>query len=194
MLNVTYGDDFVFAGADGKNVPFEWDGDNLLYRGIDVSLPKALTAEEFDILKRSGGDSEIEGNDTGRTFSDYDDYKTWYIQEFQPTVKLNGETRSASFDQVLARFDEATYVDIGIGMQLNADGNVVPTSAFNSAINGLTIMGTGVDEDGDSKNLAVLMRELGELFQNCDTESEVITEINGLSIKNSATATLAGNA
>ncbi len=35
-MNVTYGENFVFAGADGLNVPFSWDGDKLLYRGVDV--------------------------------------------------------------------------------------------------------------------------------------------------------------
>lgn len=37
-MNTKYADDFIFAGADGLNVPFSWaeDGKTLLYRGIPV--------------------------------------------------------------------------------------------------------------------------------------------------------------
>lgn len=187
MMNTTYGDDFVFAGADGLNVPFEWDGDMLLYRGIDVNLQNPLTQAEFSRVKTSDYES-MYGDATGATFAEYleekedngeitdtytkyDAYKDWYVQEFQPKVTKDGKVTRATFDQVLARFNEATYVDIGIGMQLNDKQEVVPTSAFNSAISGLDVIGSGLDADGDSKNLAVLMNELGVIFQNCDPES-----------------------
>lgn len=48
-MNQKYGDNFVFAGADGSNVPFEIrqvDGkDHIFYRGIDVDteVPKLVT-------------------------------------------------------------------------------------------------------------------------------------------------------
>lgn len=49
-LNVRYGDTFVFAGADGMNVPFTWEdradgtGKELCYRGIpvDTEVPQVL--------------------------------------------------------------------------------------------------------------------------------------------------------
>ena len=177
MMNTTYGDDFVFAGADGLNVPFVWDDDGvLLYRGIDVSLPRTLTQDEFEIL--NGDYSELTGETTD--FADfvkngyeteYDAYKAWYLQEFDPQIKTDGGYEKATFDQVASRLHEATYVDIGIGMQLNSKEQVIPTSAFNSAICGMDVLGGGVDEDGDSLNLAVLMRELGTIFSNCHTES-----------------------
>lgn len=38
-MNANYAGNFIFAGADGLNVPFKWseDGQSLLYRGVDVS-------------------------------------------------------------------------------------------------------------------------------------------------------------
>lgn len=36
-VNEKYGDDYVMAGADGKNAPFRMEGGKLLYRGIDVN-------------------------------------------------------------------------------------------------------------------------------------------------------------
>lgn len=36
-FNQQLGDHFIFAGNDGLRAPFEWKGDKLLYRGIDVN-------------------------------------------------------------------------------------------------------------------------------------------------------------
>lgn len=36
MNSAKYGDHFVFAGDDEMNTPFTWDGDTLLYRGVNV--------------------------------------------------------------------------------------------------------------------------------------------------------------
>ena len=53
MMNTKYGDEFVFAGSDGRNIPFEWseDGSRLLYRGIDVSTEEPKSLEYFDITE-----------------------------------------------------------------------------------------------------------------------------------------------
>ncbi len=116
LMNSKYGDNYVFAGADGLNVPFTW-GENgeLRYRGIDV---------------------------TDGAQADFDDMN-----------------------------NEKVYVDIGLGLKEDADGNIIQTSAQPSAISGLEVLGYGKDKDGDSQNLAVLMRELGEIFYRCDAAS-----------------------
>ena len=47
-MNQKYGDNFIFAGADGHNVPFEIrDDGKLYYRGVwvDASMPNVLTDE-----------------------------------------------------------------------------------------------------------------------------------------------------
>ena len=36
MNSAKYGDHFVFSGDDEMNTPFTWDGDKLLYRGVNV--------------------------------------------------------------------------------------------------------------------------------------------------------------
>ncbi len=60
-MNVTYGENFVFAGADGLNVPFSWseDGKTLLYRGVDVN------SEE-----KTGDYKKLEGYTQEKTFID----------------------------------------------------------------------------------------------------------------------------
>ena len=117
-MNVRYNEEYVFAGADGMNVPFTWDGDRLLYRGVDVSAETG--SEDYERLERMNA--------------------------------------------------QRTFVDIGQGMKEDENG-VVPNSAYDSKISGLTFLGYGTDEDGDSLNLAVLMKELGNLYQSCDPDT-----------------------
>ncbi len=118
MMNSQYGDKYIFAGADGLNVPFTWGENNeLLYRGVDVTKGDAAAANPLEALKA-----------------------------------MDGET---------------VYVDIGLGLEEDANGEIVATSAYNSALSGLSILGYGADGDGDSKNLAVLMKELGSIFNRC---------------------------
>ena len=116
-FNITYGENYVFSGADGKNVALTWDedGKTLLYRGVDVT---------------SGGNAKLK-----------------------------------------SMANEATYVDIGLGLQEDQTGNIIPASAYNSALSALNFLGYGVDEDGDSKNLVVLMKELGNIFANCNSST-----------------------
>lgn len=55
-MNCRYGDNFVFAGADGLNVPFSWDDDgNLCYRGVKVDAGQA-DAEALEKLKYMAGE------------------------------------------------------------------------------------------------------------------------------------------
>lgn len=119
-MNVRYNEEYVFAGIDGLNVPFEW-GENgeLLYRGVDVSAAEGT-------------------------------------EDYEKLQKLATETG---------------YVDVGLGMQEDENGKIVDSSAFNSAISGITFLGYGLDEDGDPKNLAALMNELGNIFQDCDRDT-----------------------
>ncbi len=51
-MNAKYGDNFVFAGADGLNVPFDFKDGKLSYRGIDLNTndPDELKKLE-DLLK-----------------------------------------------------------------------------------------------------------------------------------------------
>ncbi len=127
-MNTKYGDNFVFSGADGLNVPFSWgegideDGNMtkiLLYRGVDVNAADGTPSKEM-------------------------------------------------LDRMQA---EATYVDIGLGFkEVDVDGEteLMESSAFDSALSGLTFLGYGRDEDGDPKNIVLLLQELGGLFQKCD--------------------------
>ena len=60
--------------------------------------------------------------------------------------------------------DEATYVDIGLGMKENPDTDqLIASSAYDSSLQGITFLGYGVDEDGDPKNIVSLIKRMGEI-------------------------------
>ena len=117
-MNSKYGDNFVFAGADGLEVPFSWDEEgNLCYRNINVSAAE----DTADLAKL--------------------DY-------------LNNE--------------EKKFADIGLGMEEDGSGNLIESSAYNVALHGINFLGYGVDEEGDPKNIACIIKEMGNILQNCD--------------------------
>lgn len=68
--------------------------------------------------------------------------------------------------------DEELYIDLGMGLAERSPNNPVNGSYFNSALCGIAFTGFGVDEDGDSLNLAVLMRELADVFQAWDEDMD----------------------
>ena len=84
---------------------------------------------------------------------------------------LEEAMESVDYSAIASRFDETTYVDIGLGFQLDDDGSVVASSAFNSVLSGLEFLGYGLDGDGDPLNVVSLMNELGSLFQKCDAKT-----------------------
>ena len=77
----------------------------------------------------------------------------------------------ADYTRLSTMENETTFVDIGLGMEVDSQRNVVPSTAFNSSLNGAAILGYGQDEDGYSNNLAVLMRQLGDIFLRSDPDS-----------------------
>ncbi|MGI6255451.1 MAG: hypothetical protein ACOYJZ_07430 [Acutalibacter sp.] len=125
-MNTKYGENFVFAGADGLNVPFELkEGDDgtmqLYYRGVAVDSP-------------TGSD------------------------EYNTLAYLSGET---------------SYLDIGLGMQENNDGELIESSAYNESLPGINYLGGyGVDDDGDPKNVVSLMYRMADLLKNCSADGE----------------------
>ena len=139
------------------------------------SVNNKLDEDSFEAL--DGDYSKLEGFAeyyTEHNVPSHDDYKTWYVTEYaaEGTVDLEDEKAvEAAFARAERRFDEATYVDIGIGLEFDDAGNVISSSAFNSAISGLDILGYGTDEDGDPRNALQLMRDLGKLFDACDDDT-----------------------
>lgn len=220
-MNQKYGDNFIFAGADGQNVPFEIKDNKLYYRGVsvDAAVPDVVTSVGKDgkpVLDAKGDPIPLEidaatnlvtGNggsyvkmDTSALIS-REDYKALdpadrptllrtgpapgtaqrFNEKGEPDPKgeyfLNMDkaetmTTKEYDDQKLEAEKleylkkETNYVDIGLGFQENEKGNLISSSGFNAALNGINFFGCGLDEDGDPKNIYSLVQQLKGLSES----------------------------
>ena len=83
-MNQKYGDNFIFAGADGHNVPFEIVNNRLYYRGVpvDAALPNVLTDRD---------DNPIAVSKDGVVINDPDAAKQVYYLDMDRTKKISKE-------------------------------------------------------------------------------------------------------
>lgn len=149
----------------------------------EVTFDDALTAQGYTLKggKRYGDPTEAETalNDIDMT-QEFDNYKKQFNGKYVDFA--HGDNSVDVYENGRKLYEmsrETTYVDIGIGVAwYDQDEDVsipdlIPTSAYNSALNGLSFLGFGSElgEDGElhSNNLAVLMMEMGNMLQDCDS-------------------------
>lgn len=161
-FNSQYGDQFIFAGNDGLNVPFSWsESGDLLYRGINVNagsvaMPEG-TAPDWGPLDENGIPADLPDSSEGLTASEQDWYA--YYQDQSDVAKLK------------AMSEEELNIDLGMGMKEDKSGQLIDGSAFDMSLPGIRLLGYGVDKDGEPQNLALMMKELGEVFSRCNNDS-----------------------
>ena len=129
-MNAKYDDDYIFAGSDNRNPPFDIDDDGFItYRGIQIDNPATLGNEY------RGPDGQPVPNPTGGNYTNEEMLQKWAE-------------------------DDPLYVDVGLGFALDNNGNVIESTAFDSSISGIDILGYDVDDNGNPKNLASIMLRL----------------------------------
>lgn len=147
-LNAKYDGNYIFNGADTKNPPFAIetaDGKHYLtYRNVRVDDDP--NSAYYTLTYHDADGNELVQNGKALT---------------------NGEALA-----LFSGDSEHQYVDIGIGFEVDKNGNVVDSTAFDSAISGLKLIGGGgVDEDGDPKNIISIMLRAAEVFKGYDESS-----------------------
>lgn len=219
-MNSKYGDNFIFAGADGLNVPFEIrDDGHLYYRGVNVDAefhkvamddnqePVRVNADgevvstgafylntkcatmiskaDYDqmaddfkadpdnnpappsVLKRTDG-TPVEVGEDG-TVVDGAGY--YMVTDKTSVISIDEyDEGKANMEKLDFLNSEKYFVDIGLGMQEDGQGNLIESSAFNASLTGISFLGYGVDEDGDPKNLVSLLRKMAD---KCTEYSQV---------------------
>lgn len=141
-MNAKYDDDYIFAGSDNRNPPFAIDDDGYItYRGVYIDKPGTLDDDDFY--------KDANGNPVPKDPND-------------PTA---GNYTNKEMLQKWAE-EDPLFVDVGLGFALDDQGNVIKSTAFDSSISGIDILGYGVDQDGNPKNLASIMLRLADVFEN----------------------------
>lgn len=210
-MNQKYGDNFIFAGADGHNVPFEIKDNKLYYRGVSVDAAVPKVVMDGTDLVSVDADGNLDPN--GNCYICTDSISTMKATDFNakdPTdrpnvmkdatgapvkvdadgnfdpageyVMLTGNIKTMTKDDYDAQKLEAEkleylknekyYVDIGLGFQENENGELIPSSGFNAALNGINFFGCGLDEDGDPKNIYSLVQKLTQLSDSVPEDGD----------------------
>lgn len=121
-MNTKYGDNFVFAGADGLHAPLELTADGkLTYRGIDVT---------------------------------------------------NGDQATLDYLANKNNVGEKKFADLGLGLEEDANGNLIESSASNVAMSAISFLGYGKDGDQDPQNIVSIIDRMGQILENCDGNGE----------------------
>lgn len=218
-MNGRYGDNFIFAGADGLKVPFTWGEDGTLcYRGIpvDAAVPDIAMSNGAPLTLNDQGQYDPAGTNYllsgGVKTISVDDYEAAVKAGNAPTVLRdttgagqlvdadgnistteryylvldNSKTISkADYEQAekdLASLDylsksEVKYADLGLGLQEDGKtGEVIGSSVFNVALQGINFLGYGVDADGDPKNIVSIISRMGQILLNCDATTGAFAE------------------
>lgn len=74
--------------------------------------------------------------------------------------------------------EETNYVDIGLGIKEDGQEQLIESSAFNNSLTGLSFLSYGTDGDGDPKNVACIVKRMGEILSACDANSGVWPEVD----------------
>ena len=139
-MNAKYDDDYIFAGSDNRNPPFDIDDDGFItYRGIQIDNPDTLK----NVYIGPDGKPVPNPDDPGKNYTNKEMLQKWAE-------------------------DDPLYVDVGLGFALDNNGDVIESTAFDSSISGIDILGYGVDDNGNPKNLASIMLRLADVFENYD--------------------------
>ena len=232
MNSAKYGDHFVFSGDDEMNAPFSWDGDKLLYRGVNVNAglvanpadPKNIPSwakdedgnvvglrQEADLPAGMPESSEDAGEQAWIDYftdqkkaADDPNYTAVYPKPSDPPGAAWGEPDKYGVPEAAKDVDEthdaynrawAAYyldqadvqrleklngayenVDLGMGLQEDENGKLIDGTAFVRSLPGIQMLGYGIDQDGDPKNIVMIMRRLGEIFSGCDSETGVFSK------------------
>ncbi len=102
----------------------------------------------------------IDGTDTTPAFLKTENtVKKYYFngQEIDP-ADMNKK------DYQLFPGSDPILVDVGKGIEFNADGTIVESTALDISISGVKLTGFGVDEDGDANNFIQLTYDVAKMF------------------------------
>lgn len=69
---------------------------------------------------------------------------------------------------------EGVYVDLGFGLQFNADGSVVPQSAYDASLPGIAFLGYGMNGDGVPNNVYSLLGKISDMLDSDNVSMSTI--------------------
>ncbi|WP_411676471.1 flagellar hook-associated protein FlgL [Caproicibacter sp.] len=154
---------------------------------ISITTQTGATKQDLqDLLQGAGGDTTFSSalsaaGVTGITSDDLSKISIGNLDEtggdaVQTSTSSTKITNMVDLDELAG---ETSYVDIGLGIKTDANGNVVDQSAFNAALPGISYLGYGmVTKDGTSvpKNAYSLMTKMAATLKDSSLTGEQLMD------------------
>ena len=205
MMNGKYGDEFVFAGADGANIPFTWSADKsvLLYRGVDVSTPKTeYKSSDFDVTEdtlkmakpltqaeynEAVANNEITDESDRASYTDYlkrntgydtyeDAQKAYTEAERYRAAKEDYEEKHAGYAfEKALKLNDMANEETYVDIGIGLQEDGLGELIEGSAFNS-AISGLSFLGYGEDENIVMIIKELGTIFSNSDPDTGEYTE------------------
>ena len=93
------------------------------------------------------------------------------LNEETGELTYRGQNVNAMNASAYDKINDSLYVDIGLGFQEGADGELISSSAYDSALNGLDFLGYSTDESGNPNNIISIMWKMGDIFEDYDIKT-----------------------
>lgn len=138
-LNASYEGRYVFAGNDGKSAPFE--------------LKKVQDTNDDGSLK-----VDADGNPVMKQILTYRGINV---------DADNGSADLALLDQMSRDskdYANSTYIDLGFGLDIDEKNVIAASSAFDTSLPGIDVVGYGKDDNGVSKNMILLAGQIADVL------------------------------
>jgi flagellar hook-associated protein 3 len=137
---------------------------------LNVTLKSGSTNQDLlDALKSATGLKDAGGNAISLANASMTGDSTRPLETTAPTAAVISDT--VGMDGLKKLANEKTFVDLGMGLKVKADGSIDEQSVFDSSIPGISFMGYGTTDgtpDGVSNNLYTL---LGQIADQLDSEN-----------------------
>lgn len=82
----------------------------------------------------------------------------------------------ANADEFAKMANETVYVDVGLGMELDENEQVLSSTAFNASISGIGLLGYGTVDGTDTgvpNNVISIIAELGQIYSNAGNDNSL---------------------
>lgn len=200
----------VRYGPDGTQIPpldpdVEPETHDIYYQRADengdpLDPPEFITTDQYneEVARANDPPQRLEGvNNAGDTVlveADENGVPTpggdyYLLVEGEPQAISETDYNAEKLEAEKLKFlaGEKQFVDIGLGFQEDENGNLIESSGFNVALNGLTFLGYGKDADGDPKNIYSLVQEMRKIADSVPVEglwpTDTYEQFRGLVLK-----------
>lgn len=140
-------------------------------RSVQKSMVSSMNAQYVDNYVFTGTDGK------NMPFHLSEDGKTLTYRGIDVSTGLDA-SGNAAHPSLDALSKEHLYVDLGLGMNTNAAGNITPSSAFDTALPGINVTGYG-KSNGMDNNMILLAGQMAELLEQPDFDTGKFTELLG---------------